>query len=124
MNVYGSLNIDMYMKVPVRLVEFQHSQIHQYFELEKAMYGLKHASKERYKRLRGFQIDQGLKVDEVCPCIVTKQTHPWLVIVAIHVDDINLVGTADVISYNLSLSKGDFKTKDLGEPTFSLGLQV
>lgn len=54
MNVYGSLNIDMYMKVPVRLVEFQHSQIHQYFELEKAMYGLKHASKERYKRLRGF----------------------------------------------------------------------
>ena len=103
MNVYGKLNIDMYMKAPVWLVEFQHSQRqHQHFRLEKAMYGLKHVSMEWYKRLRDFWIDQGFKVDEVCPCIVIKRTHPWLVIVAICVDDLNLIGTADVISHILS----------------------
>jgi hypothetical protein len=51
-----------------------------------------------------------------------ERTHTWLVIVAIYVDDLNLIGTADVISQVGFQPKGELVMKDLGETIFCLGL--
>ena len=77
-----------------------------------------------YKCLRDFLIDRGFKNDEVCPCIFIKRTHTELVIVAIYVDDLNIIGTTNAISEIVSQLKGEFEMKDLGETTFCLGLSV
>jgi hypothetical protein len=53
-----------------------------------------------------------------------KHTYTWLVIMAIYVDDLNLIGMADVISQIGFQPKGELEMKDLGETIFCLGLQV
>ena len=56
--LYGSLDTDKYMRVPAGLVEFQNSKRQpQNLKLERALYGLKHAGRMWYKRLRDFLID-------------------------------------------------------------------
>lgn len=75
-----------------------------------------------YKHLRDFLIDQGFKTNEVCPHIFIKRIHPWLLIVAIYVDDLNLIGMVDAISF--FQLKAEFEMKDLEETTLCLGLHV
>ena len=104
--LYGSLDIDIYMRVHAELVEFQNSKRQrQCLKLERALYGLKQAGKMWYKRLRNFLIDRGFKNDEVCPYIFIKRTHTKLVIVAIYVDDLNIIGTTNAISEIVSQLK-------------------
>jgi hypothetical protein len=56
--LYGSLDIDIYMRIPAGLVEFQDFQRQpECLKLERALYGLKQASRMWYKRLRDFLID-------------------------------------------------------------------
>ena len=48
--LYGSLDTDIYMRIPMGLVEFQNSQRQpECLKLERALYGLKHAGRVWYK---------------------------------------------------------------------------
>ena len=77
-----------------------------------------------YKCLRDLKKNQCFKNVEVSPCIFIKWTHTTLVIVAVYVDDLNIIDMIDIISKIVSQLKGEFEMKDLGETTFCLGLQV
>jgi hypothetical protein len=56
--LYGTLDTDIYMRIPAGLVEFQNSQRRlECLKLERALYGLKQAGRMWYKRLRDFLID-------------------------------------------------------------------
>ena len=77
-----------------------------------------------YKFLRDFLIDRDFKNDKVCPCIFIKQIDTKLVSVLVYVDDLNIIGTTNVISEIVFQLKGEFEMKDLSETTFCLGLQV
>ena len=64
------------MRILAGLVEFQNSQRQpECLKLERALYGLRQASRMWYERLRDFLIDRGFKNDEVCLCIFFKWTH-------------------------------------------------
>ena len=43
---------------------------------------------------------------------------------AVYVDDLNIIGTTDVIFEIIFQLKYEFEMKDLGETTFCLGLSV
>jgi hypothetical protein len=117
--LYDNLDTDIYMRIPAGLVEFHNFQRQsECLKLERALYGLKQASRMWYERLKYILIDQGFKNYEVCPCIFIKRTDKELVIVAVYVDDLNIVGTANAISEIVSQLKGEFEMKDLGETSF------
>ena len=105
--MYGSLDIGIYAKVPAGLVELQNSQRQpQCLKHERALYGLKHADRMWYKRLRDFLINQGFKNDEVCPCNLNEWTHIELVLMTVYVDDLNIIGTTYATSEIVSQFKG------------------
>ena len=62
--------------------------------------------------------------DEICPCVFIKETSSEFAIVAVYVDDMNLIGTHDEIKETAELLKSEFEMKDLGKTKFCLGLEL
>ena len=77
-----------------------------------------------YQHLREFLLHHKFQTDQALPCVFTLHERNGFVIIAIYVDDYNLVGTRDMISHTIALLTTKFKMKDLGKITFCLGLQV
>ena len=70
-------------------------------------------------------IKQGYINDVICPCIFIKKTTLGFVILAIYVDDINLIGTPEEVQKAIEyLLKKEFEMKDLGKIKICLGLQI
>ena len=50
-----------------------------------------------YNYLSEYLIKQGYINDAICPCIFIKKTTLGFVILAVYVDDINLIGTPEEV---------------------------
>ena len=50
-----------------------------------------------YNRLSEYLTKQGYINDAICPCIFIKKTTVGCVILAVYVDDINLIGTPEEV---------------------------
>ena len=48
-----------------------------------------------YNRLSEYLISQGYENNELCPCTFIKKSHSRFVIIAVYVDDMNLIGTLE-----------------------------
>jgi len=46
-----------------------------------------------YNRLSEYLISQRYENNKLCPCVSIKKSHFEFVIVAVYVDDVNLIGT-------------------------------
>ena len=77
-----------------------------------------------YIRLSDYLIGKGYKNDELCPCVFIKKTSSGFAIVAVYVDDMNIIGTLDEIRETASYLKSEFEMKDLGKNRFCLGLEL
>lgn len=50
-----------------------------------------------YNRLSEYLVKAEYKNDSICPCIFIKKSIKRFVILAVYVDDINLIGTSEEI---------------------------
>ena len=95
--LYGSLDNEIYMKVPegLKIPEAYKSREMYSIRLQKSLYGLKQSGRIWYNRLSEYLIKQGYINDVICPYIFIKKTTLRFVILAVYVDDINLIGTPE-----------------------------
>ncbi|KAG7527815.1 GAG-pre-integrase domain [Arabidopsis suecica] len=93
--------------------------------LNKSLYGLKQSGRMWYNRLSDYLVREGYKNDPISPCIFIKKfTNKGFVIIAVYVDDLNILGTSGEIAQTVEYLKKEFEMKDLGKTKFCLGLQL
>ena len=77
-----------------------------------------------YNRLTEYLLKQGYNNDPICPCVFIKRYQSQFVIIAVHVDDLNIIGTLEELQKAANCLKLEFEMKDLGRTRFCLGLQI
>ena len=126
--LYGSLQTNLYMKVPPGLertsVPAPLAGKHRGVKLQRALYGLKQSGRIWYQRLRDFLLSHHFINDQLLPCLFIKRDKQEFVIIAVYVDDLNLVGTPSACNAATQLLTREFEMKLLGQTTFCIGLQV
>ena len=126
--LYGSLDSDIYMKIPegYKMPESLSSKPKEMYsiKLQRSLYGLKQSGRMWYNRLSDYLISKGYKNHVICPCVFIKKTTSGYVIIAVYVDDLNIIGTTKEISEVIELLKKEFEMKDLGKTKYCLGLQI
>ncbi|KAK2436707.1 putative mitochondrial protein [Trifolium repens] len=126
--LYGSLDSDIYMKLPEGFnlpdVYSSGSRENYSIKLNKSLYGLKQSGRMWYNRLSEYLLREGYKNDSICPCIFMKRLGNDFAIIAVYVDDINIIGTPKELSKAINCLKKEFEMKDLGKTKFCLGLQI
>ncbi|MFS7999224.1 putative RNA-directed DNA polymerase [Helianthus anomalus] len=126
--LYGSLDSDIYMKVPegFKLPEALSSKPKEMYsiKLQRSLYGLKQSGRMWYNRLSDYLTSKGYTNNLICPCVFIKKTTSGYVIIAVYVDDLNIIGTQKEIHEAIILLKKEFEMKDLGKTKYCLGLQI
>ena len=126
--LYGSLDSDIYMKIPEgfkmpRSLCAKPKEMYS-IRLQRSLYGLKQSGRMWYNRLRNYLTSKGYKNNAICPCVFIKKTTSEYVIIAVYVDDLNIIGTNKEILEVIELLKKEFEMKDLGKTKYCLGLQI
>lgn len=93
-------------------------------KLQRSLYGLKQSGRMWYNRLSDYLINKGYTNNPICPCVFIKKTTSGYVIIAVYVDDLNIIGTSKEIHEVIVLLKEEFEMKDLGKTKYCLGLQI
>ncbi|BBG98890.1 Disease resistance protein CC-NBS-LRR class family [Prunus dulcis] len=126
--LYGELDTDIYMKVPegFRLPEAARNKPRGMFsvKLRRSLYGLKQSGRMWYNRLSKYLLKEGYTNDPICPCVFIKKSESGFAIVAVYVDDMNLIGTSEELQRTVNYLKREFEMKDLGKTKYCLGLQI
>ena len=126
--LYGSLDSDIYMKLPegFNLPEANSSGTQEDYsiKLNKSLYGLKQSGRMWYNRLSEYLLREGYKNDSICPCTFMKRSVKEFAIIAVFVDDINIIGTPEELPKAIDCLKKEFEMKDLEKTKFWLGLQI
>ena len=123
--LYGELDTDIYMKIPdgYKLPEAKSKSMYS-LKLRRSLYGLKQSGRMWYNRLSEYLIKAGYKNNLICPCVFIKKSVKGFAILAVYVDDINLIGTPEEIDETINYLKKEFEMKDLGKTKYCLGLQI
>ena len=77
-----------------------------------------------YNHLSEYLIKIGYVNDPICPCVFIKQSKSEISIIAVYVDDLNLIGTPKELQKTAECLKNEFEMKDLGKTRYCLGLQT
>ena len=97
--LYGDLDAEIYMKLPdgFNVPQSNDSKPRSAYSirLKRSLYGLKQSGRMWYKRLSDYLIGKGYKNNELCPCVFIKRSSSGFVIVAVYVDDMNIIGNLD-----------------------------
>ncbi|GJY07589.1 retrovirus-related pol polyprotein from transposon TNT 1-94 [Tanacetum coccineum] len=97
--LYGSIDNDIYMKIL------------EGFKIPESL-------SSKPKEIKGY------KSNRICPCVFIKKTTSGFVIIAVYVDDLNMIGTNKEINEVIMHLKVEFEMKDLGKTKYCLGLQI
>ena len=122
--LYGSLDSDIYMKIPegFKMPDVCTPRNLLSIKLQRPLYGLKQFDLMWYQRLSEYLIKERYKNDPICPCVFIKKSETEFAIVAVYVDDINLIGTLEELAKTDEYLKKEFEVKDLGKTKLCLGL--
>jgi len=85
---------------------------------------LKQSSWEWYNHFNEYFIEKGFENNEICPCIFNKETTSGFYVVAVNVDDLDLVSTPNELIKTAASLKDEFEIKDLKKTKSCLGLQI
>ena len=77
-----------------------------------------------YNRLSEYLLKEGFENNPICPCVFIKKSESKFAIVAVYVDDLNLVGTLEELTKTENCLKNEFEMKDLGKTKFCLDLKI
>ena len=124
--LYGSLDFDIYMKI---LEGYKMSETYTprnlfSIKLQRSLYGLKQSNHMWYKRLNEYLMKKGYINDLICPCVFIKKSEIGFAIIAVYVNDMNLIGTLEELSKTTEYLKKKFEIKDFGKTKFCLGLEL
>ena len=124
--LYESLDSDIFMKIPegLKMDEFKKPRHIYSIKLQRSLYGLKQSDRMWYNRLSRYLQKNGYISNQICPCVFIKKSQSGFVIIAVYVDDLNLVGTATEVDEAVIYLKTEFEMKDLGKTKYCLGIQV
>jgi hypothetical protein len=126
--LYGPLDADIHIRPPPDFLKadpFEDTPgSYSGLKLQKALYGLKQAGRMWYQHLREFLLHHDFRHDQSLPCIFTFKNSTGFVVVAVYVEDLNLVGTPETCTYVVNLLTTQFEMKLLDKTSFCLGLQV
>ena len=62
--------------------------------------------------------------NSICPCVFIKKVATRFAIIAVYVDDLNLIGTSEELIKTIDYLKKEFEMKDLRKTKYCLGLQI
>lgn len=94
-------------------------------KMNRAIYGLKQASRAWYERIDLFLCNLGYHKSELEPCLFTKSDGNSITIIALYVDDFFVFSNDSVETEDLKTKLGtNFKIKDLGRVRQCLGMRV
>ena len=126
--LYGNLDAIVYIVPPPNFLPGSHQDgnqgMYSGLKFQKALYDLKQSGRMWYQYLREFLLYHKFQNDQALPYIFTLQDHSGFVIIAIYVDDLNLVGTKETTARAIALLTTKFEMKDLGKTSFCFGLQI
>ena len=77
-----------------------------------------------YNRLSEYLLKEGYVNNLICPCVFIKKSNFGLTIIAVYMDDLNLIGTLEELTKATNYLKKEFEMKDLGKIRYCLGLQI
>ena len=77
-----------------------------------------------YNRLSQYLLKEGYVNNSICPYVFIKKTKNGFAIIAVYVDDLNLIGTPEELIKIANYLKKEFEMKDLGKTRYCLGLQI
>nr|GFA23499.1 putative RNA-directed DNA polymerase [Tanacetum cinerariifolium] len=126
--LYGSLDSDIYMKIPKgfkmpKALSEKPKDMYS-VKLQRSLYRFKQSGRMWYNRLSDYLISKGYKSNLICPCVFIKKTTYEFTIIAVYVDDLNIIGTHKEINEVDVHLKEEFEIKDLGKTKYCLGLQI
>ena len=126
--LYGSIDSDIHMKIPegFKLPEAVSTKPRSMLsiKLQRSLYGLKQSGRMWYNRLSEYLLKKGYVNNPICPCVFIKKSETGFAIIAVYVDDLNLVGTPEELTKTAEYLKKEFEMKDLGKTKFCIGLQI
>ena len=124
--LYGSLDSDIYMKVPdgISVPDSRTNRNMYCVKLTTSLYGLKQSGRIWYNRLKDFLVTKGFSNNDDCPCVFNKKSSTGFCIISVYVDDLNIIGNTEDIEEARNHLKTEFEMKDLGQTKFCLGLQL
>ena len=100
--LYGNLDTEIYMKLSegYKLPEAKsvNSRGLYSIKLQRSLYGLKQSGRMWYNRLSEYLKKEGYVNDPICPCVFIKRSESGFAIVAVYVDDMNLIVTPEKLS--------------------------
>jgi hypothetical protein len=91
-----------------------------FIKLQRSLYGLKQSGHMWYDRLSDYLTSKGYKNNTICTFVFIKKTTSGYVIIAVYVDDLDIIGTNIKILEVIELLKMEFEIKDLGKPNIVL----
>ena len=105
--LYGSLDSDIYMKVPdgIPIPNPKASRNTYCVKLNKSLYGLKQSGRMWYNRLSEFLLQKGYINNDDCPCVFIKKSPTGFCIISVYVDDLNIIGNPHDINEARNLLK-------------------
>jgi hypothetical protein len=77
-----------------------------------------------YNLLSEYLLKEGFENNPICPCVFIKKLESGFAIIAVYIDDLNLVGTPKELTKTATYLKNEFEMKDIGNTKFCLGLQI
>ncbi|KAM1146882.1 hypothetical protein ACFX19_039362 [Malus domestica] len=77
-----------------------------------------------YNRLSEYLIKERYINNVICTCVFIKKSNSGFAIVAVYVDDMNLVGTPEELNKTTEYLKNEFEMKDLGKTKYYLSLEI
>ena len=126
--LYGSIDSDIHMKIPegFKLPEAVSTKPRSMLsiKLQRSLYGLKQSGRMWYNGLSEYLLKEEYVNNPICPCVFIKKSETGFAIIAVYVDDLNLVGTPEELTKTAEYLKKEFEMKDLGKTKFCIGLQI
>ena len=126
-NLYGSLDANVYMKISHCLkLEAMHLKPRSMYsiKLQRSLYGLKQSDRMRYNHLSQYLLKEGYVTNSICPCVFIKKTENGFAIIAVYVDNLNLIGTLEELIKTTNYVRKKFEMKDIWKTRYCLGLQI
>ncbi|GKC10855.1 retrovirus-related pol polyprotein from transposon TNT 1-94, partial [Tanacetum coccineum] len=121
--INGFINEKIYVAQPPRFIDFE--KPNHVYKLKKALFGLRHAPKAWYDRLKTFLIRHEYNMRMVDNTLFTKKKGSNLIIVQIYVDDIIFGSTCQELCDDFAkIMHDEFEMSMMGELNFFLGLQI
>ena len=123
---YGSLDANVYMKIleGFTLLETMNSKPWSMYsiKLQRSLYGLKQFGRMWYNRLSQYLRKEGYVNNSICPCVFIKKTKNGFAIIAVYVDNLNLIETPEELIKTTNYVRREFEMKVLRKTRYCLGL--